>query len=498
MNAAKFLDSLVNYEKIPSYNYDLNAYRKFLEKLGAPHKKLKNVILIAGTKGKGSTAAILNSCLIAHGYKVGLYTSPHLKKINERIKIDNREISNRELNKYVSIIKPHVNLRTRIGARTFFEVLTTIAFMHFVRHNLDFTILEVGLGGRLDATNVTEPLFSVITRIGYDHTNLLGKTLAKIAFEKAGIIRRNTCPSPCVGNIINKACSPVAGVLVEGEGRVRGGNNVVTIHQRPSVERILIKAAGERNNRLIFAESQHKVKIDKMSLQGSIVRVRGKLGRFSVRLPLVGKHQTENLLIALTVLNELRKVGFKIDLPLVKKGIEKTRLPGRFEIISKKPLVIFDVAHNEDSFRALDDNLTLLHGSCHCEGQRPEAISSTPSRVGIAALPTVARNDKKDKTVVRRDKRDLCLIFGCSQDKDIAYAIKRIFPKAREVLLVKANHPRAMEPAAIYERAKRFQKKIVIAGTVKRALAYIKARNEDNPMVLVFGSFYLYCKNTRE
>jgi dihydrofolate synthase/folylpolyglutamate synthase len=173
-----FLYSLIDYEKIVGYDYDLEAYKDFLGRLGAPHKKLKNIILIAGTKGKGSTAAIINACLMENGYKVGLYTSPHLKRVNERIRVNNQCISNKELNEHISNIKPRIKGKHR--ARTFFEILTTIAYLHFLSKGTDFTILEVGLGGRLDATNATDPLVSVVTRIGYDHTNLLGTRLSQI------------------------------------------------------------------------------------------------------------------------------------------------------------------------------------------------------------------------------------------------------------------------------------------------------------------------------
>jgi folylpolyglutamate synthase/dihydropteroate synthase len=148
------------------------------------------------------------------------------------------------------------------------------------------------------------------------------------------------------------------------------------------------------------------------------------------------------------------------------------------------------VAHNEDSFRALEENLALLPVSGHCEGQRPEAISRIKDQAGIAALPSVARNDRNGIAVARND--GFFLIFGCSADKDISYAVKHIFPKAREVLLVKANHPRAMEPVEILNCAKKYQKNILIAGTVEKAMEYLKTRITKNSAIIIFGSFYLY------
>ncbi len=416
MNPDTFFNSLVNYEKTPGYGYDLGAFRKFLERFQSPHKKLKNVIHIAGTKGKGSTAAIVSSCLSSCGYRVGLFTSPHLKRVNERIKINDKEISNQELERYIGRVKPHITRRHR--ARTFFEVLTVIAFLHFLKKRINFCILEVGLGGRLDTTNVTDPLLSVITRIGYDHTHLLGTRLTQIAWEKAGIIKPN--------------------------------GHLITIHQRPTVARIINRIARMRTSSVVFAEDQHVIKVAEKSLRGSRLRIKGEIGTFTTYFPLVGQHQVENLLLALAILNELKKTGFSIPLRAIQKGIQRTELHGRFEIISKKPLIIFDCAHNQDSFNALEQNL---------------------DRFRI---------------------RDFYLVFGSSRYKDISYGLKHIFPKAREVLLVKANNPRAIEPIDLYPIAKKYHRKITIAPSVEKALEYIKSETREQVPILITGSFYLW------
>jgi len=416
VNPEKFLNSLVNYEKIPGYNYKLKDYKEFLTKLDAPQNKLKNIIHVAGTKGKGSTATIINSCLIANGYKVGLYTSPHLENINERIKINNQNITNHDLVKYLRQIRPHIKQKN--SARTFFEVLTTIAFLHFIDSKTDFSVLEVGLGGRLDATNVTNPLISVITKIGYDHIHLLGSKLSQIAFEKAGIIKK--------------------------------GINLITIHQRPSVEKILKKIAVIKKTSLIFAEDQHQIDIISESIKGSYVRIKGALGKFNAFLPLVGQHQLQNLLLALAVLNELKKMGYKIDPQAVKIGISQTKLHGRFEIISKNPLIIYDCAHNQDSFEALNRNLKLL------------------------------------KT------NNFFLIFGFNKYKNVGYCLRNIFPKAKEIVLVQANNPLSINPLDIYDLAKRYQKNLIIASSVKGAIEYLKTKADKNTAIIITGSFYLW------
>jgi dihydrofolate synthase/folylpolyglutamate synthase len=415
----EFLYSLIDYEQTVGYDYDLDSYKVFLDLLGAPHKQLTNVILVGGTKGKGSTAAIINACLISGGYRVGLYSSPHLNRLNERIRVNNRSITDAEIDTYLAKIKPQIS--TKRGARSFFEALTTIALMYFLERKMDFTILEVGLGGRLDATNASNPSISVITRIGYDHTNLLGTTLSQITNEKAGIIREN--------------------------GRL------ITIHQRTDAEKIIKRVAKERNSIIIFADEQNRIRVNNMSLTGSHVSITGRIGDMSVFLPLAGGHQIENLSIALAVLFEMKAMGFYLDLETIMRGIANTQLRGRFNIISQTPLVIFDCAHNEDSFRALDNNL------------RAFCID------------------------------DFNVIFGTNKDKDISYCLKHIFPKARQVFLVKSDNPRALDPEELLTQAKKHQSRVAISASVREALKSASAN--EAKATLVTGSFYLWQKDWR-
>jgi len=374
--------------------------------------------LVAGTKGKGSTCAILASCLACAGYRVGLFTSPHLIKVNERIRINDRPIRNRELEHYIKKIKPFIDYGECEGARSYFEALTAIAMLFFADRRVDYTVLEVGLGGRRDATNVSEPVVSVITRVGYDHTNLLGKKLSGIAFEKAGIIRER-------------------GV-------------VVTVHQRPIVEKVIRTEARLRQSRLIFAEDNIALRAGKPTRRGTRFRIKGKFGGFPVFLPLAGIHQRENLALALAVLEELKNLDHTIPWSAIRRGVGQTRLAGRFETVSRKPLVIYDAAHNDDSFRALEKNLELLRG------------------------------------------KNLYLIFGCSADKDINYCVKNIFPRARRIFLVQADHPRAMDPLEIIKKTKGMGSRIVVAPTVGRAMSLLKTMKDQNMAVVIGGSFYLY------
>lgn len=421
MKPEVYLKSLVDYEKQPTYDYDLDEFIRFLERLDSPHCKLRNVIHIGGTKGKGACAELLASCLTRCGYKVGLYTSPHLAVLNERIKVNNTLITNSELSYYIGRIKKlKRKKRDSGGARTFFETITAIAFLHFVRNSTDFTILEVGLGGRLDATNSIDPLITIITRIGYDHTALLGHTLSLIAQEKAGIIKKH--------------------------------GNLYTIQQRPRVQKILEKYCRLRSCSLHMAGQEHEIKVIKQTIKGSTLSVTGRLGKLKIFLPLPGVHQIENLSIVLAVLNELRNMNFNVTASGVKNGIRQTKLRGRFELISKNPPVIFDCAHNQDSFKALYFNIKELK------------------------------------------IRNFSLVFGSSAGKDLSYALKNIFPEAKEVVLVKARNPRAILPVEINMRARKYQKNMIIAPSVAQALDYLKNKSKKDSIIIT-GSFYLWQKN---
>jgi len=413
------LFSLIDYEKTVGYDYDLDAYKRFLNYLDDPHRNLKNVILIGGTKGKGSTAAILSACLIRCGFKTGLYTSPHLGKLNERIQVNDRNISDGELENLTLRIVPYIKKQKR--GRSFFEALTTIAFLHFLEKQVDFTILEVGLGGRLDATNASDPMISVITRIGYDHTNLLGTTLSQITAEKAGIIREN--------------------------------GKLITLHQRPDVERILKRVAQERKSTVIFADEQHQIGVVERSLKGSRVNINGRIGEISAFLPLPGMHQIENLLLAAALLFELKAMGFYLDLDTIAAGIENTQLHGRFEVLWENPLTIFDCAHNADSFRALEKNL--------------EAFNIN----------------------------DFNLVFGANEDKDINHCLKQIFPKAKKVFLVRSNSPRALDPHMLCNTAQKYNQNIVVGDSVAEGINSAVQDAAPGTAIVITGSFYLWQKD---
>lgn len=312
--AVKKLESLIDYERKPAYEYNLDDYRRFLESIGSPHERLRPVILIAGTKGKGSTGMILSSILAASGKKVGFFNSPHLIDVRERIRINNRKIPKGRFAEFVKEILPRMEHPS--GIRSYFEVLVTIAILYFLAENVDYSIFEVGMGGRKDATNVLAPIISIITRIGHDHKRFLGSNLRAIGREKAGIIH-DQAP-------------------------------VVISHQKPGVKQLIKKIASERNSPFYYAEDYIKAEVLNQDYQGCHLLIRINNRMVASEFSLLGDHQIENLKAAITT---CRILG--VDLNAVKKGIRQVRAPARIQVFDVQPRIIIDTAHNPQSFNAL-------------------------------------------------------------------------------------------------------------------------------------------------
>ncbi|MCD6228203.1 MAG: bifunctional folylpolyglutamate synthase/dihydrofolate synthase [Candidatus Omnitrophica bacterium] len=332
-----YLDTFINYEKKIFFPYQkslkLGRVRHLFQVLKIPYQEL-NVVHIAGTKGKGSVATFLAYLLAFSRYKIGLYTSPHFYNFRERIKVLEKInsqvketlISKREVVTNVEKFKPYLeSLRysPQWGKLTFFEIYTALALYFFCQQNLDFTILEVGLGGRLDATNVVTPLVSVITHIGYDHTQKLGKRLKDIAYEKAGIIKEGI---PVVSSWQRPA------VLEVIKNRAKALNAPLYILGRDfNFSRVRVKS-----NYTLFDFWFNKTKIP------------------NLKIALKGLHQVENASLALATLLLLLE---KVKYPTIKEALSTTFLEGRFEIVKTQPLIILDIAHNPSSFTALASTL---------------------------------------------------------------------------------------------------------------------------------------------
>jgi dihydrofolate synthase/folylpolyglutamate synthase len=298
---------------------DLSRISAFLNALGNP-QHCAPVIHIAGSKGKGSTASMCASVLTAHGYKVGLYTSPHLHTFRERVKVGDEPIPEEEFAALCEEVWPLVEQSqngTLQGAITVFEALTAIAFLYFERQRVNFQVIEVGLGGRLDATNVVNPSVSVITSLSLEHTSILGNTLAQIAKEKAGIIK----PS---GTVV---CAP----------------------QRPEAIAVIREVCDSSNARLVEVERSYSLKQMAASLDGQRFHMKGRLREYDLWLPLLGDHQLENAATAVGVMEVLQEMGFSINPDAIVQGFKNVDWPCRMEVLQCDPLVIADGAHNPDS-----------------------------------------------------------------------------------------------------------------------------------------------------
>ncbi len=343
--ALSYLDQYTNYEINRSARYapetfNLGRMDDLLMRLNNPHRAYPTVH-IAGSKGKGSTAAMIESILRAAGYRTGLYISPHLHTFRERMRVSGDPIGHAEFAALVDEVAPHAEA---VEGITWFEVITAIAFLYFARRAVDIAIIEVGLGGRLDATNVIIPLVSIITSLSYEHTAWLGDTLAQIAFEKAGIIKPGV-PAVCAPQepeamaVIERVCTErTAPLTVVGHdwsfrpGPIRPDGQAFAVCPPET----LTQARGGRGIEAYPTDEQRWTHFE---------------------LPLLGRHQIVNATCALAAAAQLQLAGFDIPLAAQAEGLATVKWPGRAEILSREPLVIADGAHNGDSARKLADTL---------------------------------------------------------------------------------------------------------------------------------------------
>jgi dihydrofolate synthase/folylpolyglutamate synthase len=325
--ALSYILSFTDYEKVPAFlyradNFDLRRMVELLDRLGNPHLT-SQAIHIGGTKGKGSTAAMIASALSAAGYRTGLYTSPHLHTFRERITVDGEMITEEEFSALTEKLQPEideVNRRHNFGEITTFEILTALAFAFFAERRVDFQVLEVGLGGRLDATNVVMPRIAVITSISLDHAEVLGDSLAKIAGEKAGIIKP--------------------------------GAIVISAPQPKEVEEVIEEVCRSNGVSLITVGRDVTWRKVKSDLSGQFFEVKGKAGSHKLIIPLLGEHQLENAAVAVAALEAL-----DIGLKDIVRGLAQVQWPGRLEILRHEPLFLSDGAHNADSASRLRETI---------------------------------------------------------------------------------------------------------------------------------------------
>lgn len=419
---------------MPSHKFDLAHMRVLLNALDHPERRYPSV-LIAGTNGKGSTAAMLASILQAAGLRTGLYTSPHLLRINERIGINGQVIDDAKFALLHDMVERTVERLIEDGELpwhpSFFEMLTAMAFEHFAASNLDIAVLEVGMGGRLDATNVMEPRVSVITDISLDHEKFLGNTITQIAREKAGIIHPG-------GIVVTLPQTPAANDVIGNAILDQNATAVSAVRYVPSVSPAAPNyLASEVSNAEILSRYPLQV-MEKQIL---------------VETALVGRHQLRNVALAIAAAEELSKQGFPVTAESIERGIRETRWPGRFQIVPARrsqPEYIFDVAHNPAGAWALRSTLSNL-----------------------------------------REDRRLIFVFGVMRDKAISEMCEVLFPMAERVVVTQAQNPRSATQEEIREAARRTQAEIELSPDVASALARAAQIAGTDGIIVITGSIYI-------
>jgi dihydrofolate synthase/folylpolyglutamate synthase len=421
----------------PEHKFDLAHMRVLLQTMSHPERRFPSV-LIAGTNGKGSTAATLASILRASGLKTGLYTSPHLVRINERIRINGREIGDDDFALLHGEVDRTAGKLVENGELpwhpSFFEMMTGIAFEHFARESVDIAVLEVGMGGRLDATNVVDPRVSVITDISLDHQKYLGNTVTEIAREKVGIIRPG-------GVAVALPQLPEANDVIGNTILDLGAHAVNAVPYVPPVSP---------------ASSQYLMPSTQQGKSGFVYRyplqVMGE--EILVETPLVGRHQLRNVALAIAAAVELNRQGFSgVTARSIETGIRETRWPGRFQVIAPRPgwpEIVIDVAHNSAGAWALRAALSERY----------------PDRL-------------------------LIFVFGAMRDKAISEMTEILFPLSGRVFATKPENPRAASPEEIRQAAARTGAEIECVEAVHSAVDRARNVAVAKTVIVVTGSIYL-------
>lgn len=419
----------LGHELSGNRKFELEHMRALARVLGNPQRRLPSV-LIAGTNGKGSTAATLAAIVQAAGYRTGLYTSPHLIEINERIQIDREPISNAEFAAIYDRVEAAAQQLLAVGELpwhpSFFEMLTAIMFEYFASAQVDLAVLEVGMGGRLDATNIADPCVSVITDIDFDHQKFLGNTLTAIAREKAGILRRNGL--------------------------------VVLLPQHPEVNDALGQAILECSARPLSAVKFMPPLTPLMEVHSAFMESQRYpleyMGEeITAESPLLGRHQFRNVALAIAAAEQLNHFGFRILAKHVESGVRKTDWPARFQVLPAtrdSPESVLDVAHNPAGAWALRSALSTLY-----------------------------------------DGRPLTMIFGVMRDKAITEIAEILFPLTERVIVTQAQNPRAASAEEIAQAAQHTGTEVVRAESVAQAIEYAHRLSDRNGVVVITGSIYI-------
>ncbi len=421
--SVSYLYSLGN--EVLAMKLGLETVRALAETLDNPQQKFP-AIHIAGTNGKGSTAAMTEAILRAAGLNAGLFTSPHLISITERYRINGEEIAEADFARLATVVRDAGEQLVCEGKLanppTFFEQVTMIAYLYFAESNVDLAVLEVGLGGRLDATNICRPVVTAITSIGFDHQQYLGNTLAEIAGEKAGILKANV---------------PV----------------VVAPQPAEAMEAIAARAADVTAPLISVAEESFVVEA------GDSGRCRLRYRDFDTLLNLRGRHQADNAMTAILIAEQLRQLGWKIDRQAIQEGLRSAVWPGRLQLIELPKLaapilpvlpILVDGAHNPAGAETLRNFLAEHY----------------------AGVP-------------------ITLIFGAMADKSTIEMAEALFPIAQQLILTRANNPRAALPQNIAEQTKKLRQDSVCTESLAEALTEAARLTPSDGLIVVCGSLYL-------
>ena len=444
--ALDFLWSRINYERTSAvpytgHSFKLTRMRRLLDLLGNP-QDAQQIVHIGGTKGKGSTAAMISAVLTAAGNRTGTYSSPHLDHLEERMSIDDCPCSPEELVALVERVRPVVEQldanaegdENSLGRPTYFEVATAMALFHFAQSEVDATVLEVGLGGRLDSTNVCKPLVSVITNISLDHIKQLGSTHAAIAGEKAGIIKRRV-------PVVSGVTVPEARAVIERVAKDNGSSLLqldrdFTFDYRPPKDLQTTDHVGTLDMRWL---GEHT----------------GNADYEGIMLSLVGRHQAANAAVALATVETLRKQGWDISETAIRDGLAQASCPARVEVVRGQPTVVIDAAHNVASIEAL---LATLDESFSC--------------------------------------RRRVLVFATTQDKDCEGMLRALLPAFDTVVLTRyRNNPRYVPPEELADIAAKLmshgQPMTTVCNDPVEAWQAAQEKAATDDLICVTGSFFI-------
>ena len=391
--------------------WSLEKISALLDATGNPQRQFK-AIIVGGTNGKGSITAMVAAILKEAGFKVGAYYSPHVDFFGERIQVDGERISDEDVERVYALLEPHIG---EIGDVSIFEAATAIAFHKFAEEMVDYAVLEVGMGGRLDATNAADAIVSVVATVDLEHTQMLGDTVEKIAWEKAGILRPK--------------------------------GTLVTMEEKPEALKILQKECAGKRAEMRRVGADARIEKVRCTDSENVWRITTRKGAYEAKLRLLGEHQGRNAACAVLAAEALKEDA--IGKGEIERGLARAFIPARLEVVSRKPLVIMDAAHNPAAMAVLAKSLKLF---------------------------------KYGRMI---------LVTGMMGDKDIAGNMKAIAPLAKKVIINKPKLKRAAEPEAVAKEARKYCEDVEIIADVAESKRKALSIAGENDLVLFAGSIYM-------